>query len=110
MSSPVYYQCQRCGNCCRWPGTVRLTTHEITRIADQLGLTEEVFVNQYCELLPDRSGLTLVAKPDDSCIFLAGINECRIQSVKPQQCRNFPNYWNFPGWREKCEAIPLPIP
>jgi hypothetical protein len=28
--------------------------------------------------------------------------------VKPQQCKDFPNGWNFPGWREVCEAIEVP--
>ena len=30
-----------------------------------------------------------------------------INEVKPQQCRDFPNKWNFPGWRQVCEAIPV---
>jgi hypothetical protein len=29
--------------------------------------------------------------------------------VKPEQCSGFPNKWNFPGWRQVCEAIPVPI-
>jgi hypothetical protein len=36
------------------------------------------------------------------------VNECRIQPVKPVQCRGFPNEWRFPGWREMCEAIEVP--
>jgi Fe-S-cluster containining protein len=47
----------------------------------------------------------LKSNPDGSCIFLEGINTCTIQSVKPQQCRDFPNKWRFDGWREQCEAI-----
>ena len=31
-------------------------------------------------------------------------NGCRINPVKPRQCRDFPNKWNFPGWRELCRA------
>ena len=34
---------------------------------------------------------------------------CRIQAVKPRQCAGFPNTWNFPGWRDECEAIPVPL-
>jgi hypothetical protein len=33
-------------------------------------------------------------------------NDCVINAVKPQQCRDFPNHWNFPGWRTVCEAVP----
>jgi hypothetical protein len=29
-----------------------------------------------------------------------------VQSVKPQQCRDFPNLWKFPGAETSCRAIP----
>lgn len=53
-----------------------------------------------------RDGLALLDQADGACFFLEG-NDCRIQPVKPQQCRDFPNQWNFPGWRERCEATPV---
>jgi Fe-S-cluster containining protein len=51
--------------------------------------------------------LALLDQDDGSCSFLQG-NDCSIQAVKPQQCRDFPNGWNFPGWREACKAIEVP--
>lgn len=104
MSSPRYL-CQRCGNCCRWPGFVSVDQNEITAIADHLGMSADAFIARHTELRPSRSGLMLASNPDGSCIFLEGVNTCTIQSVKPQQCRDFPNKWRFEGWREKCEAI-----
>jgi Fe-S-cluster containining protein len=53
----------------------------------------------------NRTGLSIIDKPNGECLFLEGVNECRIQPVKPGQCAGFPNDWNFPGWREQCEAI-----
>jgi Fe-S-cluster containining protein len=106
MHSAVYYQCQRCANCCKWPGVVRLREGEAGRIAEFLGLPVFDFTERYTQLLPARDGLTLISKPNHECIFLEG-NACGIQSVKPAQCAGFPNAWNFPGWREKCEAIPI---
>ena len=47
-------------------------------------------------------------KPNGECIFLAG-DECAVQAVKPQQCREFPNLWNFPGFEQTCRAIPLEL-
>jgi Fe-S-cluster containining protein len=47
-------------------------------------------------------------KADASCEWLEG-RDCRLQSVKPAQCRAFPNDWNFPGWRQVCEAVPIPM-
>jgi len=104
-SSPrIRYECQRCGNCCRWPGAVRLKADEIGKIAHFLGLTEADFVERHTDLMPDRTALTLKSRPDGSCSFLEGVNHCALQPVKPFQCAGFPNAWNFPGWREKCEA------
>ena len=103
---PLYYACQRCANCCRWPGEVPVTDAEIGRIATHLGLEESVFIDRYTALRLNRTGLTLIDHPDGSCIFLEG-NACQINPVKPAQCAGFPNRWNFPGWRDLCEAIPI---
>lgn len=104
MSEPRYL-CQRCGNCCRWPGFVRVDENEIGAISDHLGMTDDDFIARHTELRPSRSGLMLTSNPDGSCIFLEGVNTCTIQPVKPRQCSDFPNKWRFDGWREKCEAI-----
>ena len=100
-----WYQCQRCGNCCRWPGDVHVTDAEISKIAAHLGLAENDFIQRFCRVNARRDGLSIDDHPDGSCLFLKGENECLIQPVKPVHCRGFPNAWNFPGWREKCEAI-----
>jgi Fe-S-cluster containining protein len=100
-----YYQCQRCGNCCRWPGDVNVTTEEVPVIAAFVGMTEEEFIHDCTRLNANRTGLSIIDKPNGECLFLEGVNTCRIQKVKPHQCAGFPNTWNFPGWREKCEAI-----
>jgi Fe-S-cluster containining protein len=101
----IHYACQRCTNCCRWPGVVRVDEDEILLIAAYLGMSEAVFIEQHTRLRPDRRGLSLLEKADASCEWLDGC-DCRLQPVKPAQCRAFPNEWNFPGWREKCEAVP----
>ncbi|MFO1477432.1 MAG: YkgJ family cysteine cluster protein [Verrucomicrobiota bacterium] len=103
---PVYLQCQRCTACCRCPGQVRLGDAEITRIAAFLELTEHDFIQRYTRLRHDRRGLVLQEQADGACIFLKGI-DCAIQPVKPQQCRDFPNGWNFPGFEKFCKAIPI---
>ena len=109
METP-HYQCQRCGNCCRWPGSVRVTEGEVEAIAAFLGVETATFIAEQTDLMPDRSNLTLRSRPDGSCVFLEGKNHCVLQAVKPLQCSGFPNTWNFPGWRDVCEAIPIPAP
>ncbi|HHY84500.1 MAG TPA: YkgJ family cysteine cluster protein [Verrucomicrobia bacterium] len=105
---PIFYECQRCTACCRWPGQVRVTEAEISRLAQFLGMSEHDFIQRFTRLRQDRSGLCLEEKPDGSCIFLEGM-DCSVQPVKPQQCRDFPNLWNFPGFRDVCRAIPRQV-
>ena len=99
------YLCQRCGNCCRWPGDVIVTPDEIRAIAGFLGMDETTFIQQHTRLSANRRHLSLSENADGSCAFLEGKNVCRIQPVKPGQCRGFPNRWRFEGWREMCEAL-----
>ena len=104
--STIRYLCQRCTNCCRWPGFVRLTDADIVRISHYLGLSEYDFIQQYTVLRPDRQGLALRSGSTGDCIFLSG-RDCIINPVKPAQCSGFPNEWNFPGWRDCCEAVEI---
>jgi hypothetical protein len=103
--SAIQYVCQRCTACCRWPGFVRVTEREIAAIAWHLGVDEREFIQTHTRLRPQRDGLALIDKANGECVFLEG-RDCAIQAVKPGQCRGFPNTWNFPGWRESCEAVP----
>jgi Fe-S-cluster containining protein len=105
---PIFLECQRCTACCRWPGQVRLSDKEITRLAAFKGMSEYDFIQQFTRLRKDRQGLALMDKPNGECIFLKGDN-CAVQPVKPQQCRDFPNLWNFPGFEKICRAIPVEL-
>lgn len=87
---------------------MRLTDAEITRLAAFKGCNETDFIQQFTRLRWDRGGLALKEQPDGACIFLEGEN-CAVQPVKPQQCREFPNLWNFPGFEKICHAIPREV-
>jgi Fe-S-cluster containining protein len=82
-----------------------LSEGEIARLAQFLGRSEHDFIQQFTRLTADRRGLALTERPDGACIFLEG-NDCAVQPVKPQQCRDFPNLWNFPGFEQLCRAVP----
>jgi len=97
---PVFFECQRCTACCRWPGQVCLTEAEITQLAAFKGVSENDFIQQFMRLRPDRRGLALQEKPDGACLFLEGQN-CAVQAVKPQQCRDFPNRWMDSLWGKR---------
>jgi uncharacterized protein len=102
------FQCARCGTCCKWPGYVRLQDNEIANIADYLGLDIHKFTEQYTELTLDRRNLTLIEKENGSCIFFHDTSGCTINSVKPEQCINFPIKWNFEGWEKICKGNRMP--
>lgn len=108
LDTSVHYVCQRCTACCKWPGDVRIEENEISPIAEFLGLTEFEFIERYTRLRTNRQGLSLIERENHECIMLEN-NGCRIHRVKPAQCAGFPNKWNFPGWREVCEAIAVPV-
>jgi uncharacterized protein len=101
----IHYQCQRCTACCRWPGQVKVSASEIKAIAAFFDADEGEFIQRFTRLRQQRDGLALIDKENGECYFLVG-NKCVINDVKPQQCRDFPNKWNFPGWRQLCDATP----
>lgn len=105
---PVFYDCKRCTACCRWPGQVKVTDAEIRAIAAHLGLSEDAFIQNHTRLNFDRSGLSLLDQENGWCAYFDGAG-CRIQPVKPQQCRDFPNVWNFPGFQKQCQAVALEL-
>ena len=107
-SPGVWYQCQRCTNCCRWPGFVQVSDSDIRAIAGFLGMSEWDFIQRHTRLRTNRAGLALTETGTGACVFLEG-KDCAIQAVKPDQCKGFPNKWNFPGWRDVCEAIPVAV-
>ncbi len=74
-------------------------------MAAHLGPSAREFTEKFTRLRDDRRGLVLQEKANGECVFLDGI-DCRVQPVKPRQCREFPNRWNFPGWQRQCHAIP----
>ncbi|MBK1835564.1 YkgJ family cysteine cluster protein [Roseibacillus ishigakijimensis] len=104
----VYYVCQRCTACCRWPGDVVLEEGEAEKIAAYLELPLDAFIQEHTQLSANRRHLSLKENPDHSCVWLEG-NDCTLQAVKPSQCAGFPNKWNFKGWKSYCEAIPVPL-
>ena len=77
-------------------------------MAAHKGLTEDDFIQRYTRLRRDRQGLALLEQPDGACIFLEG-ESCAVQPAKPQQCKDFPNLWNFPGFEKVCRAIPREV-
>ena len=95
------FHCIGCHACCREQGYVRLKKDEPDAIALFLGLDVQQFIARYTVLTKDRTGLSLIEKEDGSCIFL-NRKGCKINPVKPLQCREFPQGWKFSGFETIC--------
>ena len=95
------FKCMGCGACCRQTGYVRLTPAEPDTIAEFLGMDVRDFIEAYTCLTRDRIGLSLIDAPDGACIFLDKTG-CRINQVKPRQCRDFPIRWRFSDFADTC--------
>lgn len=91
------FACQRCGACCRWPGSVLLEDADVAAAAAALGLSEGEFLEQHATLARNRAQLTLKERPGGACEFLDAAGGCRIYAARPKQCRDFPQGWRVAG-------------
>ncbi len=104
MSERIFH-CRCCGACCRWPGIVRVNDLEVRAIAEFLQLTVEEFCQRYTRIAPDRKCLIFTDRADGGCVFLEEDNLCRINPVKPLQCRTFPQHWQVePEFQARCQG------
>jgi len=78
--------CLKCGNCCKTSKPV-LLDEDISRIAEFLKLPIEEIENKYLELDDDKDW-TFNSLP---CPFLANDNSCKIYTVRPKDCQEFPH-------------------
>lgn len=103
---PARFGCERCGACCRVPGYVTLELGEPEVIAAFLGMEVYAFTERYTRLTFNRRDLSLVeAEEAARCVFLAEDNTCRIQAVKPAQCKGFPFLWRSAALDKACPAL-----
>ncbi len=82
-----------------------VTPAECDKISAFLQLDREKFMAEAVAFSADRRQLVLAGDPGAPCRFLTmagGVASCRIQPVKPAQCRDFPHKWNYPGWEKVC--------
>ena len=99
-----HFSCRRCGACCRTTGYVHLVPGDIDAIAELLQLDVAAFTDRYTRLTRGRAGLSLKEQKDGACVFLDDDNECRIESAKPRQCRQFPAVWRYKDMQNNCKG------
>lgn len=101
MKTSSDFKCLKCGACCRQDGYVRLKKEEPDKIAEYLGLNTYAFIETYTQITHDRKALALIDKKNGECIFLTP-QGCRINTVKPDQCLDFPKKWKFKAFHSIC--------
>ena len=105
------FRCKRCGTCCSGDGFVKITPAEGEAIARHLGLALDGFLADYTvEAGGDERWLIDGKGRDKPCVLLehdaaTGLALCRVQPVKPEQCRTFPMKWQAPGAKRWCEGL-----
>jgi hypothetical protein len=92
--------CFRCGVCCS-KYQVRLTLEEAQRIAAELQITWDEFVNVYLDLRWPGTESFLLRQGNRGCIFLKqgkgeSIASCLIHSFRPSSCRDWAPGLNRP--------------
>jgi len=89
---------------------VRIGSAEVDRIAAFLGLECQEFLRAYTLRVGARSWwLTEQPNLERWCVFLArdadGRYACRINPVKPDQCRGFPAKWRNEDSFQTCAGL-----
>jgi len=86
LRADVFFQCRRCGDCCRGYGGTVVSAEDIAVMADFLGMPPERFIRRYCVWSGRQQ--VLAQQANGYCVFWDGL--CRIHTVKPRMCRQWP--------------------
>ena len=83
-----FFECARCGNCCRQGGDLRLLPEDVAKIAHHFGMEIDDIKARY--------GMTNIDEKlffvhfESSCPFLTDDNKCTLQGdSKPFFCANY---------------------
>ncbi len=85
----IEFDCQQCGKCCDTDGYVFVSVREAGRMARYLSLSRKEFLEQFTRKV--KGNLVFKSGVREKCLFLEK-GKCRVYSVRPAQCRDFP-YW-----------------
>lgn len=96
LTTQTNFRCNRCNECCRNRGDLRLTPADVVVICQFLHISVKEMMEKYARIDVDAYGIKqpfIKSKNDfmKTCIFLdEGKEGCLIHPVKPVQCYTFP--------------------
>lgn len=104
------FACERCGNCCKGEGAVRIGPAEADRLARHLHLPRRKFLKQYARQMgAEEWWLINHDNAELWCIFLTrdadGLYGCQVNEAKPDQCRSFPAKWRNSDSLRTCAGL-----
>ena len=81
-----FFECQKCGECCKGYGGAFVSDLDLTRISQYLDIPPERFLSDYCAW---SGGRPLIKNGESGyCIFWDEL--CTIHQVKPRMCKIWP--------------------
>ena len=93
------FKCEKCGNCCKGEGIVKVSYEEFSKICKYLNISKAEALRYF---FIKRGKIFIIRDKDNKeCIFLRN-NLCLINNVKPEQCKNFPLKWNTKEMLSEC--------
>ena len=104
------FTCTQCGDCCTGaPGHVWVNNEEIVALAKLLGISEEMFEDNYVRRVGARKSLREL--PNGDCVLLdSEKRKCTVYAARPRQCRTWP-FWESnlktpDDWAHTCQVCP----
>ena len=95
-------ECLRCGTCCTMHQAF-VTTEDIKRITEYLGISGEDWLRDYDDTRSQYSEYQLIRHMNYACAFLKyedNLATCVIEPVKPKCCRE----WEPGPDRSECQV------
>lgn len=92
------FECAMCGRCCASQDLVQVTSYELFRLADFLGMKPAAFFGRYCELTATNLNPAphlYIKTAGGACPFLKD-RKCSVHEARPYACKAYPMrvYWS----------------
>ena len=85
-SEAAFFDCKKCGDCCKGYGGTYVTPEDIQTIATYIHTDPNDFVEKYCRMSGTKP--LLAQGKNGYCIFWDKV--CTIHPVKPRMCKAWP--------------------
>jgi len=82
------FDCRMCGHCCEGKGGIVVSSRDLRRLCDHMGLSPVEFERSWGERWGDK--LHIRCGEDGRCVFFEKGAGCSVHEAKPDICRAWP--------------------